>query len=163
MQSRSAIPSKDRAEDNQPSVCVYHDYISHFASMAQEVMCQLVGALVDLAICKNAPLSLGALGFNDAFSVWKAPGILCKYLVDGYHEEVRMCLDEENGMRSYLHDNLPSGDRWLGLGLPCLSRWATIGTNQENVSQILVLLWYLYFAGAYLGVEQRKKSKQKFS
>lgn len=90
----SAVTSRgQRVENSRPSISVYRDDISHFAPMVQEVLCKLVGALIDLAISKSARISSCALGFDDTFSIWKLLGIGCKYLMDCYNGyRLRTCL-----------------------------------------------------------------------
>ncbi len=51
--------------------------------MSQEVMCQLIGALMNLAICDSALRSPRPFGLNYTLPVWKALGIGSEYLMDG--------------------------------------------------------------------------------
>jgi hypothetical protein len=52
--------------------------------MSQKVVCQLVGAFIDLAICESALSGSWARGFNDTLPVWKPLRIGFEYLMDSY-------------------------------------------------------------------------------
>ena len=68
---------------NSPSISIYHDNISHFAPVSQEVVRQLIRALVNLAICEGALHGARPFGFDHTFPVGKLLGIACEYLMDG--------------------------------------------------------------------------------
>lgn len=50
--------------------------------MAQEVVGQLIGTLVDLTVAERARGGLRAPGLYDTFPFWKFPGVFGKYFMN---------------------------------------------------------------------------------
>lgn len=60
----------------------HHD-ISTLAAVGQQVVCQLVGALVDLPIREDPLRGARALGLKHAEPVGMAQGVGCEDIMDG--------------------------------------------------------------------------------
>lgn len=71
-----------RAETNSPSVSIDHNDIPNLTSMAQEVVGQPVGTLVDLTIAERARAGLRAPGLYNTFPFWKLLSIVGKYFMN---------------------------------------------------------------------------------
>ena len=65
-----------------PSVSIDHHHIANLAAVVHQVVGQLVGALIDLLVCKDTLGGLGALGFHDADSIGMLLGVGSEDLVD---------------------------------------------------------------------------------
>jgi hypothetical protein len=78
-----------RGEGRAPPVGVYHGHVANAAAVVQEVVGQLVGGLVDLAVGEDAQGGRGGEGLDDACSLGELGGVGGEYLVDGCTASIR--------------------------------------------------------------------------